>query len=352
LRNEKGEEMAKNKMAEIENFDEQSFVDICTLIVDAKKRIYTKANSELIDLYWNIGKYIQEKILIACWGKGIVKNLSDYILEKIPDSSGFSAQNLWRMKQFYQTYQNDTKLSTLLRELSWSKHLHIMSHAKTVEEREFYITLCIKEHYSVRELERQLKSSLFHRITVSDKKLSTLLREMRPETDKYFRDSYTLEFLDLPSDYKEIDLRAGIVQNLKKFILEFGKDFAFVGEEYRVQVGNHDFFIDLLFFHRGLSCLVPIELKIDEFKPEYLGKMNFYLEALDRDVKKDHENPSVGILLCASKDSDVVEYAMSRSISPTMVAEYQTKLIDKKLLENKLHELHLLSEKEDNIYEN
>lgn len=325
--------------------NKNAFVEIYNLIVDSKRQVFNHVNSEMISLYWNIGKYIQEKAIKAEWGKSVVRNLSEYLLERIPGSSGFSAQNLWRMKQFYQTYQDNTKVSTVLRELSWSKHLHIMSYAKTKEEREFYIFNSIKEKYSVRELERQIKSGLFHRTTISDIKLSSALRELSPEVESSFRDNYVLEFLELPHGFAEKDMRSAIVQNLKKFILEFGKDLTFAGEEYRIQVGNNDYFIDLLFFHRGLRCLVPIELKIDEFKPEYLGKMNFYLEALDRDVKKNHENPSVGILLCASKDNDVVEYALSRNISLTMIAEYHTKLIGKNLLENKLRELHLLAEK-------
>jgi len=147
-----------------------------------------------------------------------------------------------------------------------------------------------------------------------------------------------LDFLNLPHDFSEKDLQKAIVENLKHFILEFGKDFAFVGEEYRLQVGNHDYYIDLLFYHRGLRCLVALELKITEFKPEYLGKVEFYLEALDRDHRKEHENPSVGVILCKGKDDEVVEYALSRALSPTMIAEYETKLIPKSLLEQKLRE--------------
>lgn len=161
------------------------------------------------------------------------------------------------------------------------------------------------------------------------------------------RDSYVLEFLDVPEDYKERDLRKYIIANLKQFILEFGKDFTFMGEEYRVQVGNTDFYIDLLFYNRALSCLVAIELKVGKFKPEHLGQLNFYLEALDRDVKKENENPSVGLILCTSKDDTVVEYAMSRSLSPTMVADYTLKLPDKKLLTAKLREITELVDSEN-----
>ena len=154
-----------------------------------------------------------------------------------------------------------------------------------------------------------------------------------------FLDSYVIEFLDLPSNFKETDLRKGLIRNMKDFILEVGKDFTFIDEEFRVQVGSEDYRIDLLFFHRGLQCLVAFELKIGKFKPEYISKMDFYLEALDRQKKKKNENPSVGMILCASKDDEVVEYAMSRTLSPMMVAEYQLQLPDKSILQKKLQEL-------------
>jgi hypothetical protein len=169
-------------------------------------------------------------------------------------------------------------------------------------------------------------------------KLSALLREIHPQSTSIFRDSYSLDFLGLPDDHSETDLRKGIVRSLKNFIIEFGRDFSFVGEEYRLQVGMKDFFLDLLFYHRELRCLVAFELKIDEFKPEYLGKLSFYLEALDRDVKKPHENASIGIILCKGKDDEVVEYSLSRTLSPAAIADYTTKLPDKKLLQEKLHE--------------
>ncbi len=173
---------------------------------------------------------------------------------------------------------------------------------------------------------------------LSQKPLTPAIDESKQATGNIFLDRYVLDFLNLPDGISERDLRKSIVQNLKEFILEIGKNFTFIGEEYRVQVGNHDYYIDLLFYHRGLSCLVAFELKIGEFKPEYVGKMNLYLEALDREARKESENPSVGVILCASKDDEVVEFALGRSLSPTMVSEYNLKLIDKKLLQRKLRE--------------
>ena len=215
-----------------------------------------------------------------------------------------------------------------------------------MDERIFYMNMCIKERLSKRELERQIDSGYYERYMLSQNPQSPALETAKKATGNIFLDNYVLDFLDVPDPMSEHDLQKSIIRNLKDFILEIGKDFTFVGEEYRVQVGNHDFFIDLLFYHRGLSCLVAFELKIGEFKPEYVGQINLYLEALDREIKKENENPSVGIILCASKDDEVVEFALSRSLSPTMVAEYNLKLIDKKLLQKKLKEYIELAENE------
>lgn len=199
------------------------------------------------------------------------------------------------------------------------------------------MALCAREQYSKRELERQINSAYFERYMLSRTK--PISQRVPGDVRDSILDTYVLEFLDLPDVFSERNLRKAIIANLKQFILEFGKDFTLVGEEYRVQVGNTDFFIDLLFYNRALSCLVPIELKLGKFRPEHIGQINFYLEALDRDVRKPNENPSVGVILCASKDDAVVEYALSRSISPTLVSDYQLCLPDKQLLQNKLREL-------------
>ena len=219
----------------------------------------------------------------------------------------------------------------------------IMSGCKTDAEREFSIRLCIKENYSKRQLERQLDSGYYERYMLSKE---TLLPEsVKKLGENPFLDSYIMEFLDLPNEFHENDLRKALIRNMKDFILELGKDFTFIDEEYKVQVGGDDFRIDLLFYHRGLQCLVAIELKIGKFKPEYISKLDFYLEALDRDVKKENENPSIGILLCKSADSQVVEYALSRSLSPTMIAEYKRQLIPKEVLQEHLQKLlHTIEE--------
>lgn len=315
------------------------FSDIIQLIQQSRLNAIRAVNTELINLYWNIGEYISKKIEQSEWGDAVVTELASYIQLTEPKIKGFSDKNIWRMKQFYETYKDFPKLSTLLREISWSHNLAIFSRCKTVEEREFYLKFAKQENYSVRELDRQISASLFERTLIGQSTLSTALRESNNDLTNTFKDSYVFEFLNLPEVHNESQLQQGLVKQIKTFILELGKDFLFIGEEYKLQVGNSDFFIDLLFYHRGLQCLVAFELKADKFKPEHLGQLNFYLEALDRDVKKPTENPSIGVLLCKDKDSEVVEYALSRSLSPTMVSEYRTQLPDKKLLQQKLHEL-------------
>lgn len=315
------------------------FTDIIQLIKQSRTNAIKAVNAELINLYWNIGEHISKKIEQSEWGDSVVTELANFIQTQEPEIKGFSDKNIWRMKQFYENYKDFPKLSTLLREISWSHNLAIFSRCKTVEEREFYLKLAKQENYSFRELERQISASLFERTMIGNSKLSTALRESNHDLTNTFKDRYVFEFLNLPEPHSESDLQRGLVRQMKNFILELGKDFLFIGEEYKLQVGNSDFYIDLLFYHRGLQCLMAFELKADKFKPDHLGQLNFYLEALDRDVRKPNENPSIGVLLCKDKDSEVVEYALSRSLSPTMVSEYKTQLPDKKLLQQKLHEL-------------
>ena len=326
-----------DKLLPKNNGNDEVFDEIITIIDDARENAFRAVNRELINMYWDIGKYVSQRVADGGWGKSVVKDFSDFIRSRYIGIKGFSPQNIWRMKQFYETYKDNEKLSPLVRELTWTNNLLILMAAQTDEEREFYLIHAAKHRYSKRELERQIDSALYERTMMSD--ITNKLITERSEGLTALRDSYVLEFLGLPENHKESDLRKAIVGNLKGFILEFGKDFTFVGEEYRVQVGNTDFNIDLLFYNRGLRCFVAIELKIGRFKPEHLGQLEFYLEALDRDVKKNDENPSVGLILCTKKDSTVVEYALSRSLSPALIADYKLHLPDKKVLENKLREL-------------
>lgn len=318
---------------------QEQFTDIIQLIKQSRSKAIVAVNTEMINLYWNIGQYIHNRIETAEWGKSVVKELADFLQKSEPDLKGFSDANLWRMRQFYEIYKDTPKLAPLVREINWSNNLIIFSRCKTVEERQFYLSFSKRENYSKRELERQISSSLFERIMIGNSKLAPVVREIHPEVNNTFKDSYIFDFLNLPESYSENELQQGLIKQMKNFILELGKDFIFIDQEYKLQVGNSDFYVDLLFYHRGLQCLVAFELKADKFKPEHLGQLNFYLEALDRDVKKTHENPSIGILLCTDKDSKVVEYALNRSLSSTMVAEYRIQLPDKQLLKQKLKEL-------------
>lgn len=353
------------------------FSDILQFIQQSRKYALKAVNVELINLYWNVGAYIRQKLAGAEWGVKAVRELAAVIQQNHPELKGFDRTGLYRMVQFYETYyqnpivapvvrqiqvsdnENDKIVAPLVRQfefedirktvlvqISWTNHLIIFSRCKTEEEREFYVRMCINEKYSKRELDRQIFASLFERTMLTNTQFPVNAQALQTELINAFKDSYVFEFLNLPEPHNETDLKKGLIRQMKKFVLELGKDFLFVGEEYKVQVGNSDFYMDLLFYHRALQCLVAFELKADKFRPEHLGQLNFYLEALDRDVKKENEKPSIGILLCKDKENQVVEYALSRSLSPTMVSEYKTKLPDKKFLERKLHEIFIHSETE------
>lgn len=290
-------------MSDLIPYGEQ-FEKIVDIIESAKERAYRKVNEELILMYRDIGEYISKQSENTEYGDAFVQKLADFFTANYPDLKGFNRRGLYRMKQFYELYKDNEKVSPLVTQLSWTNHLKIMSACKSMDERIFYMNMCIKERLSKRELERQIDSGYYERYMLSQKPLTPAIEESRRATGNVFLDNYVLDFLDVPETVSERDLQKSIIRNLKDFILEIGKDFTFIGE----------------------------------FKPEYVGKINLYLEALDREVKKENENPSVGVILCASKDDEVVEFALSRSLSPTMVSEYNLKLIDKKLLQRKLKE--------------
>lgn len=351
---------------------DKRFTDIIQFIQHSRNNAIRAVNTELINLYWNVGAYIRQKLSVAEWGDKTVTELAIYIQKNNPELKGFNRRGIYRMIQFYDTYAETLIVSavrtqlqkdenqenkivsspgrqfyfqpqdirnTILVQLSWTHHRTIFSRCKTEEEREFYIRMSIKENYSVRELDRQISVSLFERMMLGNAKLSSLPNVFIQDFTNAFKDSYVFEFLNLPEPHSESDLQKGLIRQMKSFILELGRDFIFIDEEYKVQAGNSDFYIDLVFYHRGLQCLVALELKADKFKPEHLGQLNFYLEALDRNEKKPNEKPSIGILLCKDKENEVVEFALSRTLSPAMVAEYKTQLPDKKLLQQKLHEI-------------
>lgn len=330
------------------------FTEVLQLIINSRHKAMQTVNTAVIELYWQIGEYICNKLTKSEWGEKVVDQLAQYIAETQPGVRGFTRMNLFRMKRFYETYQGDAIVSPLVIQLSWTSNLIILTQSKRPEEREFYLRMAIQEQWSKRELERQFKSALFERTVLNPINASKSLSEHRPEAMAAFKDAYMLEFLGLSDDHAEVDLHRSLVGKLKKFLIELGRDFCFIGSELPLQVGNRDFSLDLLFFHRGLNSLVALELKVDNFEPEHLGKLSFYLEALDKDIKKPHEQPSIGILLCAGKDDEVVEYALNRTLSPALIAEYKTKLPDKALLQAKLHEFYLqntatLQQKNDSL---
>ena len=329
------------------NVVQADFSEVVQLIVTARQHAYQVVNTTLVELYWQVGAYISDKMRAAEWGDGVVEALAKHLATTQPNLKGFTRANLFRMRKFYETYYDDQIVSPLVRQLPWTHNLIILSQSKHPEEREFYLRMAVQERWSKRELERQFSTALFSRIVLNPIKVSPVVTQIYPDAFNVFKDSYVVDFLNLPQEHSEAELQQGLLGKLKHFLLELGRDFCFVGSEYPVQVGKKDFALDLLFFHRGLNALVAIELKVDQFQPEYLGKLNFYLEALDRDHKKPHENPAIGVLLCASKDDEVVEYALSRSLSPAMIAEYHTQLPDKKLLQAKLHEFYLLNTTRD-----
>ena len=349
---------------------ENQFIEIAQLIKQARTNALKTVNTELINLYWNVGHYISLKIKNAEWGDKTVNELADFLQKNHSELKGFTRTALYRMVKFYELYsenqivatvklqdkpsdyqkntigatlwqqfESEDVRDTILAKLSWSHHRVIFGRCSTDEERIFYMKLSIQENYSVRQLERQISTSLFERAMTSESPKSVIQSKSKSSIEQVFKDSYVFDFLNLPEKHSEDDLQKGLLHRMKDFILELGRDFIFIDEEYKLMVGNSDFYIDLLFYHRGLQCLVAFELKAGKFKPEHIGQLNFYLEALDRDVKKEHENPSIGILLCKDKDNQVVEYSLSRSLSPTMVAKYRTQLPEKELLQQKLHDI-------------
>jgi len=323
-----------------------NFSEIVNIIEKRKFNAYKSMNEELILANLEVGKFLYEMIEQSGYGDKVIEKAADFMNNNYPNVKGYGKRNIERMVYFYKSYKDEPELKSFLVRINWTNNLIILSRSKSKEERNFYLKLAIKENYSKAELSRQIDSQYYLRYKTNRNALPSTIKAI--DEDDYpntrILDLYSLEFADLPNEYSEKDLRKSIMNNLKMFILEIGKSFSFVGEEYRLQVGSHDYFLDLLFFNREYSCLVAFELKIGEFKAEYISKMGLYLEALDRDIKKKNENPSVGIILCTDKDDTVVEYALSKNLSQTLVSEYRLKLIDSKLLENKVKEMKKILE--------
>jgi len=325
----------------------QSLSSIISKIEESKHQAIINVNKLLVQLYWFIGENIVNLQQKSKWGDAVIEKLSRDLRMKYPDQTGFSVRNLWNMKRFYTTYQQFKKLQAPPAEISWTNNVIILDMTKTIEEKEFYLKMCLKERWSSRELQRQIDSAYFERFMLAQQpeKLIKLEKDILaiPEGDigRHLRDEYVLEFLDLSETYSERELRKAILANLRDFFLEFGKNISFVGEEYPLIVDDEEYRIDLLFFHRELRCLVAVDLKIGNFKPDYVGKMQFYLGALDEKIKLAHENPSVGLILCRSKKDSVVRLTLGKTEKPIRIAVYQTKLPDKKLIQERLEKIRL-----------
>lgn len=281
-------------------------------------------NVQLLSLYWEMGKEIAEK-LESGWGKSIVPTLSKELKDEFTKMQGFSTTNLWLMVQFYKEYSQDEKLQPLVGEISWTKHLAILGKCKNSQERQFYILATKKFGWTKNILIHQIENQSFEKYLLNQTNFEqTLPEKIQKQAYLAIKDEYTFDFLDLTDQHLESELEAGLLQNIRRFLMEMGKDFTFMGSQYPLKVGNKEYYIDLLLFHRTLQCLVVVELKIGEFEPEHKGKMEFYLSVINDTVKLPHENPAIGIIICKSKNRTIVEYALKTANLPIGVATYQT----------------------------
>ena len=366
---------------------EQQFGEVIDIILQHKTRATKVVNEELLLTAWHVGGYVSAKLKSDEWGSKVVSQLSEYIRSQRPDIKGYSRRSIYNMVMFYEEYSSETFASTVEKYLNsefvqplaaqiettsiipstevnvfvqpmaaqngqplvgqmpkvlelttFSNHIEILCKCKSHEERLFYILYANKDHLAKREMQRCISNQTYTTLLSSKNNMSKGLLEAYPNAPVIFKDTLFVDFLNLPKKHSEAKLKNSLVENMKLFILELGKDFIFMDQEYKLNVGASTYKADLLFYHRGLQALVAVELKKTKFHPRDLGQLEFYLEALDRDVKRSNENPSIGIVLCPEADRVVVEYAMSRSMSPTMIAEYKRILIPQERMQQQLNE--------------
>ena len=363
---------------------EQQFDEVINIILQHQSRASRAVNEETLLMAWNVGGYVSHKLKSEEWGSKVVIQLSEYIRTKQPKLKGYSRSSIYNMVLFYEEYSSERFLSTASQYLSkefvqpktaqinnpslsqtnqgttvfpmqviqprvgqfhklltlttLTNHIEILCRCKSSEERLFYILYAHKEHLVKRELQRSITNQTYTTLLGDKKNMSKGLLQTYPNAPVVFKDTLFVDFLGLPQKHSETKLKKGLIEHMKQFILELGKDFIFMDQEYNLNVGASTFKADLLFFHRGLQALVAVELKKIKFHPRDLGQLEFYLEALDRDVKRSNENPSIGILLCPDADKMVVEYAMSRSMSPTLITEYKRILIPQERMQEQLNE--------------
>lgn len=362
---------------------DRQFAFVNSMIERYRSSAISMVNTAALQMNWEIGQYISMQLKSARWGTKIVSDLADYLKRINPKQRGFGKRHLYNMVKFYDTYSAKSFLNTLsnlhlpefvqsriaqletpsksvtneivqlgiaqleedlqplpklLSIIPFTSHIEIMNRCRSDEERIFYMLYAHHQGLKTEELRRCIVNQTFSSLMDKEKMLSPKLLDEYPQSEFMLKDKAIVDFLNLPQEHNEHHLHKGLLEHMKAFILELGKDFLFIESEFGVQVGGSTKRIDLLFFHRALQCLVAIELKAVDFQPEFVGKMDMYLEALDRDVKRDNENPSIGIILCPSADRSMVEYTLSRSLSPTMIAEYQRKLIPQQVMKKSLEE--------------
>jgi predicted nuclease of restriction endonuclease-like (RecB) superfamily len=365
---------------------ERQFAEVVDIIVQHRSHASRIVNEDMLLTAWHVGAYVSGKLKSEEWGSKVVTQLSEYIRSQHPDIKGYSRSSIYNMVMFYEEYSSEAFAATVEKFLNsqfvqpmaaqleqdiiankgkaviaqpataqivqpmvgqmpkvltlttLTNHTEILCHCKSIEERLFYILYAHKEHLAKREMQRCIANDTYSSLLGSKNNMSKGLLEKYPDAPIMFKDTVFLDFLGLPQKHSESKLKKGLIDHMKQFILELGKDFIFMEQEYPLTVGASTYKADLLFFHRGLQALVAVELKKTKFNPRDLGQLEFYLEALDRDVKRSNENPSIGIILCPEADRVVVEYAVSRSMSPTMIAEYKRILIPQERMQEQLNE--------------
>ena len=351
---------------------EHQFGEVVDIILQHRSRASRAVNEEMLLTAWNVGSYVSGKLKSEEWGSKVVTQLSEYIRSHRPDLKGYSRSSIYNMVMFYDEYSSEAFRNTvqqffsngivqtesaqltasndeivqpktgqfmsLLNLTTLTNHVEILCRCRSQEERLFYILYAHKEHLVKRELQRCISNQTYATLLGNKNNISKGMLEAYPDAPIMFKDTLFVDFLGLPKKHSETKLRNGLIEHMKQFILVLGKDFIFMDQEYRLNVGASTYKADLLFFHRGLQALVAVELKKTKFHPKDLGQLEFYLEALDRDVKRSNENPSIGIILCPESDRVVVEYAMNRCMSPTMIAEYKRILIPQERMQEQLRE--------------
>ena len=281
-------------------------------------------NKELVGLYWDIGRMIVDRQQEGGWGKSVVERLAVDLQQEFPGIRGFSVQNLWYMRQFYLEYHEHERLQPLVGEIAWSHNLAIMSKCKDPLQREFYIRMAHKFGWSKNVLIHQIENQSYEKSLLGQTNFDqALTSELRTQAKLAVKDEYTFDFLELSEEHNERELERALIAKIENFLREMGAMFAFMGSQYRLEVDGDEFFIDLLLFHRRLRCLVALELKVGKFQPEFVGKMQFYLTVLDRQIRQSDENPSIGIILCKEKSRTIVEYALHDARKPIGVATYE-----------------------------